>query len=89
MTKREIEKLRRYRCAVITLAQQSAKRAIKRQFQAQGVRLGDLTAKQIAIWAHAWFESHSVELIAEAEHVIATSPYFECQTQHRDWCGRD
>ena len=50
------ERLAQHRRAVITLAHQSARRAIKRQFQAQGVRLHDLTARKISIWAQAWFD---------------------------------
>jgi hypothetical protein len=58
------------------LAHQAARRAIKREFQAQGVRLHDLTAREIAIWGEAWFNAHSAELIAEAKHTIATWPEF-------------
>jgi len=71
------ERLAQHRRAVIALAHQSAKRAVKRQFQAQGVKLHDLTARQITIWAEAWFDAHSAELIAEAKHNIATWPGFE------------
>ena len=70
------ERLAQHRRAVIALAHQSAKRAVKRQFQAQGVKLHDLTARQITIWAEAWFNAHSAELIAEAKHNIATWPGF-------------
>ena len=70
------ERPAQHRRAVITLAHQSARRAIKRQFQAQGVRLHDLTAREIAIWGEAWFNAHSAELIAEAKHTIATWPEF-------------
>ena len=73
---RATQKLQQYRSAVITLAHQSARRAIKRQLQAQGVKLHDVSAKCIAIWAEAWFDAHRQELIAEAEHAIATWPGF-------------
>jgi hypothetical protein len=46
---------------------------VKRQFQAQGVKLHDLTARQITIWAQAWFDAHSDEL---AKRNIATWPGF-------------
>ena len=71
------ERLAQHRRAVLALAHQSAKRAVKRQFQAQGVRLHDLSARQITIWAQAWFDAHSAELIAEDKHNIATWPGFE------------
>ena len=71
------ERLAQHRRAVIALAHQSARRAIKRQFQAQGVRLSDVTARDLTIWAEAWFDTHRQELIAEAENAIATWPGFE------------
>ena len=71
------DRLAQHRQAVITLAHQSSKRAIKRQLRAQGIRINDVSAREIAIWAEFWFTMHRHELIAEAEHVIATSPYFE------------
>jgi hypothetical protein len=70
------ERLAQHRRAVISLAHQSAKRAVKRQFQAQGVKLHDVTTREISIWAEAWFNAHSAELIAEAKHTIATWPEF-------------
>jgi hypothetical protein len=70
------EKIQRHRYAVLTLAHQSAQKAVKRQLRAQGVRLWDVTAKDISIQARAWLEVHREELIAEAEHAIATYPGF-------------
>jgi hypothetical protein len=49
---------------------------VKRQLQAQAVWLGDVTSREISIWAQAWFDAHSAELIAEAKHTIATWPEF-------------
>jgi hypothetical protein len=78
-----IDRLAQHRHAVITLARRSAKNAVKRQLQAQGVRLHDVTAKDIAIWAESWFDAHRDELIAEAKNVIATSPLFVRWQAHR------
>jgi hypothetical protein len=74
--KRIQEKIQRHRHAVMVLAHQSAQRAIKARLRGQGVRLTDVTAKDISIQARAWFDVHRDELIAEAEQVIATSPRF-------------
>ena len=62
------ERLAQHRRAVLALAHQSAKRAVKRQFQAQGVKLHDLTARQITIWAEAWFDAHSADRRGQAQH---------------------
>jgi hypothetical protein len=60
----------------MVLAHQSAQKAVKRQLRAQGVRLWDVTAKDISIQARAWLDAHRDQLIAEAEHAIATWPEF-------------
>jgi hypothetical protein len=74
--RKAIQKLQQHRSAVITLAHLSAKKAVKRQLQARGAKLGEFSARDIAIIADAWFDAHRNEQIAEAEHTIATSPYF-------------
>jgi hypothetical protein len=74
--KQILERMQRHRHAVRVLAHQSAQRAIKARLRAQGVRLTDVTAKDISIQARAWFDVHRDKLIAEAEQVIATSPRF-------------
>jgi len=55
----------KYRAAVITLAHQSAQRAIKAKLRAQGVRLHDISARDLRIQAEAYFNAHRAELIAE------------------------
>ena len=74
--KQTLERIQRHRQAVIVLARQSAKRAIKAQLRAEGLKLSQFTAKDISIRADAWFDDHRAELIAEAEHTIATWPGF-------------
>src|SRR6516162_11268507 len=74
--KQILERMQRLRQAVIVLARQSARRAIKAQLKAEGLKVSQFTAKDISIRADAWFDAHRAELIAEAEQVIATSPLF-------------
>jgi hypothetical protein len=70
------ERIQRHRHAVMVLALQSATKAIKARLRAKGIRLSDVTAKEISIQARAWLEVHREELILEAEHTIATYPGF-------------
>jgi type 1 fimbriae regulatory protein FimE len=74
--KQMLEKQRQHRAAVITLAHQSAQRTIKAQLRAQGIRLCDVSFRDLRIQAEAYFNANCQRLIAEAENVIATSPYF-------------
>jgi hypothetical protein len=71
-----LERMQRHRHAVITLAVHSATKAVKRRLRAQGIRLHEVTAKDIRIRAEAYFEVHRAELIAQAERAIATWPGF-------------
>jgi hypothetical protein len=70
------QRLREHRHAVIVLARQSAKRAIKTQPRVEGLKLSQFSAKDISIRADAWFDAHRPELLAEAEHAINTWPGF-------------
>ena len=70
------QKLREHRHAVIVLAHQSARKAIKAQLRAEGLKLSQFSAKDISIRAEAYFDVHPERLIAEAEQIVATSPYF-------------
>jgi hypothetical protein len=74
--KRALERLRQHRACVVTLAHHAAKREIKRQLKAQGLRPGDMSHRDMCLEAERWFDAHRAELIAEAEHVIATTPLF-------------
>ena len=75
--KRTAERIQRHRHAVLVLAHQSARKAIKAQLRAEGLKLSQFSAKDISIRAEAWFDVHRQELIAEAEQITSTSPYFE------------
>jgi hypothetical protein len=44
--------------------------------RAKGQRLADFSAREITLLAEDYLAQHRQELIAEAENVIATSPYF-------------
>jgi hypothetical protein len=74
--KRVLERLQRHRRAVIALAHQRAKRLVQASIRAKGQRLADFSAREIALLAEDYLAQHRQELIAEAENVIATSPYF-------------
>jgi hypothetical protein len=74
--KRTLERMRQHRQCVIVLARQSARKAIKAQLRAEGLKLSQFSAKDISIRAEAWFDVHRQELRAEAEHAIATWPGF-------------
>ena len=71
------QKLREHRHAVIVLARQSAIKAIKAQIRAQGDKLSPVLGRTIRVFADAYFDVHRDPLIAEAEQIIAASPYFE------------
>ena len=73
---RVAQKLREHRQCVIVLAHQSARKAIKAQLRAEGLKLSQFSAKDISIRADAYFDVHRERLIAEAEQIVATSPYF-------------
>jgi hypothetical protein len=60
--------------ALCTLARQKAIKAIKRQFQTQGVRLAHLTAREIHIFADACLAAHRDALIEEAIESVRKSP---------------
>jgi hypothetical protein len=75
--KRIQERVQRHRSAVITLAMQRAKKAVKDQLRARGVKLIEVKAKDIRILADAYFDVHRAELITEAADTINTSPFFE------------
>jgi hypothetical protein len=73
---RVAQKLREHRTAVAVLAHQRAKRLVQASIRAKGQRLSDFSAREIALLAEDYLAQHRQELIAEAENVIATSPYF-------------
>ena len=75
--KRTLEKIRQHRQCVIVLARQSAIKVIKAQIRAQGDKLSQVPARTIRVFADAYFDAHRERLIAEAEHIVATLPYFE------------
>ena len=55
------ERIQRHRHAVLVLvlAHQSARKAIKAQLRAEGLKLSQFLAKDISIRAEAWFDVHS------------------------------
>ncbi len=60
----------RMRSAVFTLALYSAKKAVKRQLQAQGLKVAHYSARDITILAERYLNDHRTELIAEAKETV-------------------
>ena len=58
------------------LAWQRAKKAVLAQLRAQGLRVGQFSAREIALKADDYFGQHMEPLITDAAQVVATSPYF-------------
>jgi hypothetical protein len=73
---RDQERVRRHCSAVITLALQKAKRAIEFELRAKGLKVAHYSCRELRLMAEQYFNQHRAELIANAEEVIATSPYF-------------
>jgi hypothetical protein len=68
--------MQRHRHAVILLAMQRAKRSVQAGIRAKGLRICDFAAKEITLLAEAELERNRAQLIADAEHAIATWPGF-------------
>ena len=74
--KRAAERIRQHRAAIMVLAMQAAKRAVKALIRARGQKLAEFSACEISVLAEAELERNRAQLIAEAEHVIETWPGF-------------
>jgi len=59
------------------LARSAAAKVIKARLREQGVRLTLVKPKDINALAYPYLAEHRAQLIAEAEHIIATSPHFK------------
>lgn len=70
------QRLLKHRSAVVTLARQAARKAVKRQLQAQGIKLYSLSMKEISTLADDYLAQHSARLVADAKQIIAASPLF-------------
>ena len=70
------QKLREHRTVVAVLAMQGAKRAVKVQIRANGLKVAHYSAKKIAVLAEAHLAQHREQLRADAEHTINTWPGF-------------
>jgi len=55
------------------LAHQAARRAVKNQLRAQGLRVHELTARELTLRAEIWLAWHP-ELIAEAREEAQAKP---------------
>jgi hypothetical protein len=80
----------RYRSAVLVLAHQSARKAVKAQFRAQGIKLNDVSARTISIMADAWFDAHREDHISKQMHrkrMSQNQPLRLCRCQVQNDCG--
>jgi hypothetical protein len=68
--------MQRHRHAVMVLAMQRAKKVVQANIRAKGQRPTDFSAREITLLAEDYLAQHRAELIAEAEHAIATWPGF-------------
>ena len=67
----------KHRFAVLMLARSAAVKVIKARLREQGVRLTLVKPKDINAPALEYLAEHRAQLVAEAERIIATSPYFK------------
>ena len=74
--KREAERVHRYRSAVMTLSLQRAKKAVEHELRAKGLKVAHYSCRELRLLAEQYFNQNRDALIADAEEVIATSPYF-------------
>jgi hypothetical protein len=73
---RAMQRMLKHRAAIATLARQAAIKAVKHRLRADGLKLHDFSAKDIAVLADKYLAEHRARLIEDAEEVIATSPLF-------------
>ena len=74
--KRTLERMQQHRHAVMVLALQRAKKAVRAGIRAKGQRLADFCAREITLLAEDYLAQHGEQLRAEAEHAITTWPGF-------------
>ena len=67
---RDEKKAMQARVAVRVLAQFAAKNAVKHQIRAQGLKVNNFSAKDIALRDEAWLEAHP-EMFVEAKEKAA------------------
>ena len=73
---RATRRILEYRSAVITLARQAARKAVKAELRARGFKVQYFCAGEISQKADDYLKQHSAELIAEAKARIERSPLF-------------
>jgi hypothetical protein len=70
-------KIEKHRLAVMMLARSAAVKVIKARLREQGVRLTLVKPKDLNGPAYEYLAQHREQLIAQAEHILATSPHFK------------
>lgn len=76
LSPKALERIRRFRSAVRTIALYRAKQAVREDIRAQGLKLGEFSARDIAIRAEAILAERGNELLAAATRDVATFPEF-------------
>ena len=79
MTRAE-RKARLARQAVVVLAQQAAKNAVKNHIRAQGLKLWDFTSRDLTLWAEIWLREHP-EMFAQARVRAVELGFAPCQKE--------
>ena len=74
--KQILERLQRHRSVVAVLATQSARREVKAQIRAQGLKVAHYSAREISVLAEVVLQRNRPRFVAEAEHAINTWPGF-------------
>ena len=73
MTRAE-RKVWQARGAIKTLAQMAAKRAVKQHIASQGLWLGNISSKEITLWAEVWLRENQ-QIFAQARVTAAELGY--------------
>ena len=70
------KRTQQHRQAVMILAHRRAKKAVERELQSRGLKPRYIAPREINQLAHDYLAQHRPELLAEADHAIATWPGF-------------
>ncbi len=73
---------------IVGLALQSAKAAVKRNLQRQGIRLNTLAPKEITIRAEEYLGQNRAELTAQAWELVQRSPELRKLYDRAKWAGQ-
>jgi hypothetical protein len=81
LSKRDVERIRRHRKAIMVVAKMRAKKVVVAQLRAQGLKVHHYSARDIALLTEDYMAQHLEPLINKAAEDVATWPEFAAQTQ--------